>query len=212
MRQFDVERLCYSNKRLLHGSRLPVLLFLNLVNFSSWRSDTLNNVDCGCFLPFDRGKKSSKTCCEHLADLLLRADLKKKKKNPCSVADGFSAMLGQKFKGPPWSCKRVIVESRCRLTPDPAPSGLERRWPCVKQVKEIRKVNVQGKVSLSGTYYPFWTLLQRAWGLRWQRPTSTTRTFSKSQVQERCSSTGSSLIFLYVQHAGRGVQGNLQSN
>lgn len=64
-------------------ARPPVCLscsFINLGNFSCWRSDTLNNVDCGCFLPFDRGKKSSKPCFEHLDDLLLRAGIKKKKK------------------------------------------------------------------------------------------------------------------------------------
>lgn len=53
----------------------------------------LNNVDCGCFLPFDRGKKS-RLAVNTWADLLFRAVIKKKKKkNPSSFADGFVAML-----------------------------------------------------------------------------------------------------------------------
>lgn len=42
------KHLCYSNKRLLHVLRLPVLLLPNLVNFSCSRSEMLNKVMSAC--------------------------------------------------------------------------------------------------------------------------------------------------------------------
>lgn len=83
-----------------------------------------------------------------------------------------------------------------------------------KQVKKIRKVNVPRAVSFSCNYYPLRTLLQWARGLRLQRLTFRTQECSKKVIFQNMVMHmvihSSSLVFVYMQQAGRGVRGNLQ--